>query len=285
MGRGAVNLSETQLDAICTLLEDDREATFQALDRQIASMADEDLERILERLTRTEGRRVSAPPALVDFHHSRLERSFSEWAVSAPDGPQLEEGVFLLASFGYPLEDLGRCVAELDQMTKELGYRLEGVSAPYEIVRHTAYYLHEELGFKGGRTEYYDPDNCYLNRVLDRREGMPISLAAVYMLIGRRMDLPFRGVGMPGHFILKYEVPGTPIYLDPFDGGKVVSADECTDIVRGMGYHFDPRFLNETPDLRIVERMLNNLIGIYHRDGDEERSSRLVRYREISQRG
>ncbi|MFC1491771.1 SirB1 family protein [Nitrospinota bacterium] len=280
-----MDLSDSQLDALCTLLEEVQPSDAEELDRQIASMAPGDQERLFERLLQAEGRRVSLPPALEEFHRDRLERAFSDWVISTSGGPHLEEGIFLLASFGYPLEDLGRSVAELDQMAGELEYRLEGVGEPDGIVRHTAYYLHEELGFRGDRENYYDPENCYLNRVIDQRKGMPISLSAVYLLVGRRLDLPFRGVGMPGHFILKYENPDAPIYLDPFDGGKIVSVQECGDIVRGMGYHFDFRFLKETPDVRILERMLNNLIGIYHREGDEEGSRRLVRYREIIQRG
>ncbi len=280
-----MDLSESQLKALCTLLEEDQPGVAEALDRQIASMAPGDQERLLDRLARGEGRGGALPPALEDYHRERLERAFSKWAVSASGASGLEEGLFQLASFGYPLEDLGRSTAKLDQMAGEIGYRLEGVKEPAEIVRHTAYYLHEELGFRGDRENYYDPENCYLNRVLDTRRGMPITLSAVYLLIGRRLGLPFRGVGMPGHFIVKYEIPDAPIYLDPFEGGKIVSIQECGDIVRGMGYHFDLRFLRETPDVRIVERMLNNLIGIYHREGDEERSRRLVRYREIIQRG
>jgi regulator of sirC expression with transglutaminase-like and TPR domain len=284
MGSDAVNLSESQLNALCSLLEEDQPATLQALDHQIAVLGDDDRERLFERLLQSEGHRISIPPALEEFHRTRLERMFSDWSVSGKEDSQLEEGVFLLASFGYPLDDLSDCVAELDQMAEELRSRLEGVSEPRDIVRHTAYYLHEELGFKGGRSKYYDPENCYLNRVLARREGMPIALSIIYILIGRRLGLSFRGVGMPGHFLLKYEVPDAPIYIDPFDRGKIVSVQDCADIVRGMGYHFDIRFLKETLDLRVVERMLNNLIGIFHREGDEERSRRLVRYREIIQR-
>lgn len=280
-----MELSDSQLNALCALLEEDQPATIEALDKQISSMDDDILARLFDRLSISEGRRVSVPPALLEYHHTCLEHSFSDWAVATSEGGQLEDGMLLLASFGYPLEDSSRCLSELEQLAEELHYRLKGVSEPDEIVRHTTYYLHEELGFKGGRKDYYDPDNCYLNRVLARREGMPITLAAVYILIGRRLELPFQGIGMPGHFILKYDAPGSPIYIDPFDGGKVISPQECADIVRGMGYHFDLRFLKETPDFRIVERMLNNLIGIYHRDGDEKRSRRLVRYRETIQRG
>jgi regulator of sirC expression with transglutaminase-like and TPR domain len=285
MRRDAVIISDSQLDALCSLLEEDQPATLKALDRQIASMDDADQERLFERLLQDEGRRISMPPALEEFHRDRLERAFSDWVVSGREGGGLEEGMLLLAAFGHPLEDLSYCIGELNQMAEELRHRLEGVREPIEIVRHIAYYLHEELGFKGGQSNYYDPENCYINRVLVRREGMPISLSAVYLLLARRLDLPLRGVGMPGHFMVKYEVPDASVYLDPFGRGKIVTVQDCAEIVRGMGYHFDIRFLKETPDLRIVERMLNNLIGIYHREGDEERARRLVRYREFIQRG
>ncbi len=280
-----VELSESQIAALCTLLEDDQAAVSGLLDRQISSMSDADRERLFDRLVGAPPGRISLPRALEDFHHQRLERAFSDWAVPPSGEPHLEEGIFLLASFGYPLEDMSRCLAEMDQMAEELKGRVEGLEGGEEIVRRTADFLHEDLGFAGNREDYYNPENSYFNRVIDRRVGIPITLAAVYILLGRRVGLPFRGIGMPGHFIVKYEVPDAPIYLDPFAGGKIVTVAECEDIVREMGYHFDIRFLKETPDARIVERMINNLIGIYHREGDEEHARQLVRYREIIQRG
>ncbi len=278
-----VELSESQIDALCTLLEDDQAIVSGVLDRQIASMSDEDQERLFKRLLDSPPRRISLPRTLEDFHRQRLELAFSDWAVPPVGEPQLEEGIFLLASFGYPLEDVSRCLAELDQMAEELKGRVEGLERGEEIVRRMGYFLHEELGFDGHREDYYNPENSYFNRVLDRRVGIPITLSALYLLVGRRAGLPFRGIGMPGHFIVKYEVPEAPIYLDPFAGGRIVTVAQCEDIVRELGYHFDIRFLKETPDARIVERMINNLIGIYHREGDEERSRQLVRYQEIIQ--
>jgi regulator of sirC expression with transglutaminase-like and TPR domain len=279
-----VDLSESQLTALCTLLEDDQAPVSGLLDRQIASMSDEDQGRLFERLLDASHRQMSLPRALEDFHHQKLEQAFSDWAVSPSGEPHLEEGILLLASFGYPLDDMSRCLAEVDQMAEELKGRIKGLAGGEEIVRRVSYYLHEELGFDANREDYYNPENSYFNRVIDRRLGIPISLSAVYILLGRRAGLPFRGIGMPGHFIVKYEIPDAPIYLDPYAGGRIVTVAECEDIVRELGYHFDIRFLKETPDVRIVERMINNLIGVYHREGDEEHSRQLVRYREIIQR-
>jgi regulator of sirC expression with transglutaminase-like and TPR domain len=279
-----VELSDSQIDAICILLEDNQARISGVLDRQIASMSNEDQERLFDRLVEAPPRRISLPRALEDFHHRRLERDFSDWSVSRSGEPNLEEGIFLLASFGSPLEDMSHCLAELNQMAEEVKNRIGGLEGASEIVRRATHYIHEELEFDGNREAYYDVENSYFNRVLDRRLGIPITLSALYILIGRRSGLPFRGIGMPGHFIVKYDYPDAPIYLDPFAGGQIVTISQCEEIVRGMGYHFDIRFLKETPDARIIERMINNLIGIYHREGDEKRSRQLVRYREIIQR-
>lgn len=279
-----MELNDSQIDALCTLLEDERPGVSAIIDRQIAALSESDCERLFDRLLAASTRPKTIPPALEEFHYKRLERAFSDWAVPSLGEPRLEEGMLLLASFGYPLEDMSECVAVLDRIADELKSQLEGLDEARAIVDRTARYLHEELGFEGNREDYYDVDNSYFNRVLERRCGIPISLSALYLLLGQRMGLPYRGVGMPGHFIVKYESPENPVYTDPFNGGQILTVGQCEEIVRGLGYHFDIRFLKETSDARIVERMINNLIGIYQREGDVGRSQQLARYREIIQR-
>ena len=156
-------------------------------------------------------------------------------------------------------------------------------AAPVERMRRFAEFFHGELGFTGNEESYYEPENSYMNRVLDRRRGIPITLSVLYILIGRRVGLPFCGVGMPGHFIVRYDAPEGPIYLDPFGGGQILSVDECASLVEGLGYRFESRFLAEASPLCIVERMVNNLIGIYQQLGDETREKLLARYRELIQ--
>ncbi|MEK6709704.1 MAG: transglutaminase-like domain-containing protein [Nitrospinota bacterium] len=278
-------LTDAQLKAICQLLEDGQPAVAAALDRQVAGFTDADRDRLLARLRREGPARAVLPPSLEDHHHEALERAFSEWAVSTPGEGDLERGSFLLAMYGFPLEDMRRRGAGLDRMAAALRDRLEGADSPAEVVERTAEYLHGELRFDGERENYYDPQNSYLNRVIERRRGIPITLSVLYLLMGQRLGLPFRGVGMPGHFIVKYEAPEGPIFLDPFDRGRRLGVEDCASIVRGLGYHFDPHFLQETPPRRIVERMVNNLIGIFQREGEERQMRRLMRYREIVQRG
>src|SRR5699024_11415862 len=88
---------------------------------------------------------------------------------------------------------------------------------------------------KGSTQDYYHPDNAYMHRVLDRRSGLPITLALIVLFIARRLDLPFRGMGMPVHFMLMYETEQEKLFIDPFDHGKIVSYDQCYYFLKQNG--------------------------------------------------
>ncbi len=228
---------------------------------------------------------ATLPLSLLDFHYRQIEAAFGEWSLSAEKDVNLEKACFLLASFAHPLQDVERGKDDLWNMENDLRERLDGLSEADAIVAEVVEYIHGELRFDGARDDYYDAQNSFINCVLKRRRGIPISLSALYLILAERLGLPLRGVGMPGHFIVKYQSEEEPIFLDPFDRGKRLSVGDCASIVREFGYHFDVRFLQETPPRRIVERMLNNLIGIYKRSGEEEKATCLLRCRELVQPG
>ena len=227
---------------------------------------------------------VVLPPSLMEFHYKQIEIAFSDWSLSSVEDVDLEDACFLLASFGHPLENMEMKKDELLGMENHLRRRLEGISKADAVVDEVVEYLHGELRFDGERGNYYDAQNSFMNRVLERRRGIPISLSALYLILAWRLGLPFHGVGMPGHFIVKFQGDEEPIFLDPFDRGKRLSVGDCAGILRGLGYHFDMRFLQATPPRRIVERMINNLLGIYKRDGQDEKVTCLLRCRELVQR-
>jgi regulator of sirC expression with transglutaminase-like and TPR domain len=130
-----------------------------------------------------------------------------------------------------------------------------------------AEFLAQDAGFRGNRSDYGDPRNSYLNEVLDRRLGLPISLSAIFLEIGRRLGLPVAGVGLPGHFIVRVGGPEGLLYLDPFNGGRRLSLADCQALVQsstGLSRAaFDPAWLEPNPSRAIVARMLNNLRGLY----------------------
>lgn len=126
-----------------------------------------------------------------------------------------------------------------------------------------------DAGFRGNTDEYYDPSNSYLDRVIERRVGIPITLAVVAMEVARRVGVGFEGVGMPGHFLLK---DGNDEVRDPFERGRVISVEECTvrfHAVHGAAVPFHPSFLEVASPHAIVARVLANLRQIHATLGDQ----------------
>lgn len=188
----------------------------------------------------------------------------------------LEEGAFLVAESAYPQLDRVMYRDQLDEWARTLAGRLAGVPKGRDTIEAVNTYLFGELGFRGNEDNYYDPDNCYLNRVLDRRVGMPIQLATVYLLLARRLRIPVSGIGMPGHFLLQYN---DAFFIDPFHDGQILTRGDCIQflVTNGFGYH--PSYLSPTPTRFMLVRMLTILIQLYSTN-DPERAESLSQYRE-----
>jgi regulator of sirC expression with transglutaminase-like and TPR domain len=120
-----------------------------------------------------------------------------------------------------------------------------------------------------------------LNRVIDRRTGIPISLSAVYLLVGKRLGLPVYGIGMPGHFLVKYESEKYKIFIDCFNGGALLTEKNCARFLTEAGYGFEERYLQKSPTRAILTRMIKNLLAIYSKLDDPLKKARLMRFMEI----
>ena len=132
--------------------------------------------------------------------------------------------------------------------------------------------LFSELGFSGDTDDYYRPENSLLDRVLDRRQGLPITLSLLLIDLGRRIGVPLDGVGMPGHFIVRDRVL-QDVFVDPFGGGRLLTTADCERIFRSMagtGARFDPSFLEPVSDTMILSRMAANLVNAYQRLDDRK---------------
>ena len=195
------------------------------------------------------------------------------------DEIELDRAALLFAAVEYPDLDVEAGIRELDHLADLLQPRLAGLDGPEQVVHVVAGFLHGELGFAGNPDAYYDPRNSYLNEVLDRRLGIPITLSALYIEVGRRLGLPFEGVGMPGHFLVRYRHPATPLLVDPFVGGTIVGEAECQARLQGLygpGVELRPAMLAGVGTRSIVFRMLNNLKGIYASQGEWPRVVRTI---------
>ena len=189
----------------------------------------------------------------------------------------LAEIALLFARDEFPFLDVEAHLNELDAMAHEARPYLQGHLA--HQVQGLCRYLFHDMGFRGNQSNYYDARNSYFNMVLERRLGIPISLSAVTMAIGKRVGLDIAGIGLPGHFIVKATDPRQEILIDPFAGGRILSHEDCETLVRqatGMSFEASPLALEPIPLGLMVQRMLNNLKAIYLKSDDWQRSIRIL---------
>jgi regulator of sirC expression with transglutaminase-like and TPR domain len=188
----------------------------------------------------------------------------------------------MIAQDAYPGLDVERYMGEIEGMAIRLRKRLPSPDGPEDKVVGLNQFLFEDLGYCGNTEDYYDPRNSYLNEVIDRRTGMPITLAILYMELGRRIGLPLEGVSFPGHFLVSLRLRGGTLVLDPFVGGaplaevelrqrlqRVIPAD-ATGEVPVSELPLD-QFLEPASNRQILSRLLRNLKGIYRATDKPER--------------
>jgi regulator of sirC expression with transglutaminase-like and TPR domain len=190
----------------------------------------------------------------------------------------LEEGVWLLVQTNHPDINVEAYQAVLDGYAIELRERIEPDAGGKEILRTINEYLFKELGFTGNEIAYYDPQNNYLNRVMDRRTGNPINLSLLYLLLARRLRLPMAGVGLPGHFICRYQSASEEIFVDAFNRGKLLTKIDCNQFLSHVSEDARAEFLTPASARRILTRICNNLHQIYRQLGLREETLRLHRY-------
>ena len=188
----------------------------------------------------------------------------------------LAEGALLIAAEEYPELRPSTYLNQIARMSSDLKQRVRTEVEPRRIVELANDYFFEELHFKGNREEYYDPRNSFLNEVIDRRVGIPITLAVLYVAVGERAGLPVRGVGMPGHFLVKYApaTVGVEVFIDAFNG-RALTREDCGKMLQemyGEAVEMRPALLEPSTKRQILARILNNLKSLYLSRGDLARA-------------
>jgi regulator of sirC expression with transglutaminase-like and TPR domain len=184
----------------------------------------------------------------------------------------LARAALYIAQTTYPDLDIDSQLQLLDEMAEEVAKRLPQSRYPLMVIRTINNYLYEELGFTGNHSNYYDPRNSFLNDVLTRRTGIPITLALVYLEIAQRINFPMMAIGMPGHFMIRPDFEDSEIFIDTFHNGDILFAEDCRQKLMNI-YQQEIPYL--TPSLvptvtkpQFIARMLNNLQVIYLDRGD-----------------
>jgi regulator of sirC expression with transglutaminase-like and TPR domain len=178
----------------------------------------------------------------------------------------LEKASLSYAQVEYPDLKIDRYLNILDTMAEEVIERLPDNRYPLKIIQVINQYLFDDLGFNGNRENYYDPRNSFLDRVIERRVGIPITLSVIYLAIAKRIDFPMVGIGMPGHFLIRPDFEGAGIFVDALDRGQILFERDCEERLSEIyqqPIQLESSFLQPVSNRQILARMLTNLKLIY----------------------
>ncbi|RMF67873.1 MAG: hypothetical protein D6743_04205 [Calditrichaeota bacterium] len=253
-----------EIAALVTLLGDADPHIRQTARARLLNLGEAAAEHLRQAITSDgEGRiRIEAGVVLEELRLRRLAAAFHR--LSLHTRCDLEQACFILAQIEYPELDIRGYVRKLDRLAQEAGERIFNIRDGLRKVEAINSLLFFDLGFRGNTRAYYDPQNSYVNRVLDRRLGIPISLSAVYLFVARRLGLPIEGVGFPGHFLLKYDDGCRTFYIDAFNRGQILYLGDCQQYLSHLGYPFHETYLQVSGPREILARMIRNLVLIYH---------------------
>ena len=278
-------IPESQIRALIRLLSDEDDRIVRTISGKLIDIGPSAVPLLQEAEIEQPEMADRIASVLEEIRGGKLEDELLDLAALPDQAISLEVGAFLIARYAYPTLDVARYCDQLDTMAHEVRTRIGQRASGEEAVNALNRYLFMEQGFKGNTKNYYEVENSYINCVMDRRIGIPISLSVVYLLIGQRLELPLYGIGMPGHFLVKYESDRYKIFIDCFNGGALLTERNCARFLTEAGYGFDDKYLQKSTVRAILSRMVKNLLAIYSntksKEGDTVKAARLTKFIEI----
>lgn len=257
-------LTEKKLFALLRLLGD-RDASTRALaEKSLAEMGPSvihQLRAVSDKVSPRDAKRLEELAFVVPRrpHLSDL----ATLVESGGDAVDLEAGLWCLARFRDPELATTLYTRELERISEAIRAKVGKHPTSYHLLQTFIQVVFDEEGFRGNEDDYYDPDNSFLHKVLERRRGIPISLSALCILLGHRLEVPIAGVGLPGHFICRFGEGEQVVYFDPFNGGRAMTREGCAVLCQQMGVTFSEDYLIPYTNREILIRMVRNLREIF----------------------
>ena len=271
---------EAEKKALLNLLADEDAGVYQAIRAKILSYGFS-ATRWLQTAT------LSSDPVLrrraieiVQFlSRQAADNRFLAFCLTQGEELDVEEGSLLLAQTQFPDINSLAYQALFDSYAADLKEQIDPAARAEQVIAVINHYLFEELGYRGNEDNYYDPENSYLNRVVDRRTGNPISLCSIYLCLARRLKLPVVGIGMPGHFLCRYQnASEEALFIDAFNRGKLLTKADCVKYLVHTRDGFKDSYLAPVSGRRTLLRMCSNLHQIYSQLSLSDEVARYQRY-------
>jgi regulator of sirC expression with transglutaminase-like and TPR domain len=272
-------LTDSQRVALVTLLTDDDPGVYQTIRQKLLAQGVQAKDWLKEYSLHDDPVvRRRTKEIIQHFDKQAADNRFLAFCISHGEHFSVEQACWLLAQTEYPDINIAGYQAVLDDLAGELMVRIDFGAEPTGILSEINKYLFKDLGFKGNDQDYYDPKNSYLNQVLNRKLGNPISLCLLYLFIARRLRLPVAGIGMPGHFICRFQSSIEEVFIDAFNGGRFWTKAECVKHLIMSGHSYNDRLMDPVSARRILIRICSNLHQIYVNLSQPDDSSRFQRY-------
>lgn len=279
MKPASATLSEKQRAALISLLADDDPAIYQIIRGKLLSYGPVAGQWLRPHMLSNDP--VLRRRATMIVHYlarQDTDERFLAFCLSHGEEFALEQATGLLSRTQYPDVNTDAYQALYDSWADELRGRLQGITQAESILASINCFLFAELGFAGQDSFGENPENCYLSRVVDRRTGNPISLCAIYLFVARRLRLPVTGIGLPGHFLCRYQSSTQEIYIDCFRQGKFWSKADCIRHLLQAHRGLQEGYLAPVTSRRMLLRMCANLHQTYANLERREEAARVQRY-------
>lgn len=212
------------------------------------------------------------------FAKRDADNEFLSFCLKNGDDLNLETGVWLLAKTQYPDLNQEAYNALLDKYAFDIAERLRHTTRGVSIINTVNFYLFDELGFTGNEIDYYNPDNSFMNMVIDKRTGNPVSLCTLYIFIAKRLKLPVAGIALPGHFMCRFQTTTEEFYIDVFNRGRILTKSDCIRYLHNSNHTMHEGFLSPVSPKNILLRMCSNLHQIYQQREQLSEAEQYQRY-------
>jgi regulator of sirC expression with transglutaminase-like and TPR domain len=276
---GSPRLSESQRCALISLLGDDDGAIYETVRSKLVSFGPAVTEWLRPYTLSDEPLLRRRAQEIINFFGRKdADERFMLFSGSRGEDLPLEEGAWLLAQTQYPEINVEAYVAMLDAFAAALRCRIDFGADVEQIIGTINSYLFRDLAFTPNEANYYDPENSFLSRVIDNRTGNPISLCTIYLLLARRLKLPITGIGLPGHFVCRYQTSTAEVYIDAFNRGKLLTKADCIKYLLHTHHGLEEGYLAPVTPRRILLRMCANLHQIYLHNEETDETARFQRY-------
>src|ERR1041385_6914241 len=271
--------SATQWAALLNLLADDDATVYQTVRKEILSLGPEAGDWLRPHLLSGDPTmRRHARDIVRHLDKQEADTRFLSFCLKHGEEFDLEKAAWLFARTEYPEINIDGYQALLDNYAADLRERVDFEDPAEKSLATINTYFFSELRFAGNEANYYDPENSYLNRVIDRRTGNPISLCLLYLLVARRLRLPVAGIGLPGHFVCRFQSSSSEVYVDPFNRGQILTKADCIQYLLNGNHSLREDYLAPISARRLLARICGNLRKIYRQLERTDEAARLQHY-------